>query len=235
MSLREGLVGLGRWLPTARIMQRYVPWAALVAAIVGGSWTLVTYRNDLAIQRVAATFDMHRQFRERFPNGSEVVDDLPLRTLAFTCRFLQAEIAAARLTVDEPRLPACDTIIPSDRRLIEPIADLMSESQRSALRQSLVSHLSTTAAPNWRRATEVRYFYRALTLCSRSQTCDGDIVVALFGPDMLGFVNAVCVYLDSVDAQWQADLKAILALLDEAKWQPVGPTRQSIVFCDRFR
>jgi hypothetical protein len=196
---RRLMTGLATYFPTKAASDRLLPYVTLLAAALGAVIALIQYGNNLAIARVTATMELHKQYlSETFAKAREEFDSLEQKLAASIvrtrCNFIKAAGEKGELPAARGVTPDCNNLTDADRAKLSTIK--LEGNQRQALRQLIFS------APNVAKLNEeidattrlgqLELFFRSIVVCVQQHNCNGETAVALFAHDMTSFVNATC-------------------------------------------
>jgi len=233
---------IAKVLPPIHVTERITPWLTLLAAGVAAYWAIFQYQDQLDIQRVATTLDLHRQYRMQFPEGVSELFQNPRQKegvvseiVGVQCRYL-AEISSG------PQLPdpcgATGTIDPAAMTLR--MSDLTA-SERLALSDEIEKAIALRddLQPDGSKVEAMMAFNLSISVCVDQGTCDADTVTALFLREIILFLNNTCVALHR-DAVLTADSRNLANFIRRIRGQSppywsVDPKQQQPFFCSYLR
>lgn len=204
MKTRRFVTSLSAKLPPRHVTDRIIPWAALIASLVGGVWTLASWRSEVQARRVEATLEFLVLYQERFDPEVGTYG----KTLSAFEHALENAVVAARC--------AATTAAARGGELVSPglaafeCAELGSESadasfaamtkeagpwagMRDAIRAELAPRVAEIAASGEYSfiAAEITFLH-ALASCVDRGNCDEPTAAALFYVPIVRALNASC-------------------------------------------
>ena len=238
---RPLITRLAAAFPPKSVSDRLLPYVTLVLAVAAGTSALVQYGNNLAIARVSASLDLHKQFlSETFQKAKKefAAFDENVGAVAATarCEFIRNEVAKGALPAPAGVTLDCENLTDSMRIALQSI-DIVGE-QRTRLRDYVLSKVRDRLSGTDGLA-QLEIFFRSVIICVGRSNCDGETAAALFARDMVTFVNATCVFDPPIgqDDTTNDEIARFLVRWRVNKniyWNR-DPGREKLFACDRQR
>lgn len=222
---RAVVVALSKVFPPKYVSDRILPWTALLLATLGACSTITQYRNDVAIERVRATLEMHKAFRTEF------TDKPVLRQSSGTS--LRDEIFRVRCSVIGHF--DCEELTPDDKTKIDNYQ--LDTQQRAEVRRMLNEWRRQHMTLDTALASQYLQFFDAVRVCTLEENCDQDATIALFAKETTSYLNDVCIHVTEVGRK--ETLRLARFLLDNNVHKDIfwsdDKGRESLFICDYLR
>jgi hypothetical protein len=195
-AFRRFTSNLAKAFPTKATSDRFLPYATLTLAALGAGVALFQYANGLAISRVTATMELHKQylsetFRTSVNEFRSFNERVNAAALEARCDYIKAGATRGSLTLPQGVSLDCKSIDNSTRTVLD--AFNFEGEQRIQLREQALAAVRRLSSSSDTLA-QLDLFYRSIIICVKKSNCSGDTAVALFAREMVAFVNATCAF-----------------------------------------
>lgn len=217
---RSMIAATARRFPPKHLADRLLPWTALLAAVIGAWAALYQYSNDLAIERYKTTLDMHKQFRASNGDWYETLlvdakgvkvpfDQLVIGILTIRCKVYEQSIASHEMVVGTLSLPKCDHLKTQHHVALDKFNTFVPPAVKKVIRDQMNTFMARDFQIKRTRFFDMSRYMRALIICIDHKTCDDETAIALFGAEMIGFVNNACQFSNALGPEAIEDLRFI--------------------------
>jgi hypothetical protein len=194
--LRRYIAQFATAFPPKAVSDRLLPYVTLLLAVAGGVSALIQYSNGLAIARVTATMELHKQFlSETFRPAVKEFNEFNTRANQIApkarCEFIRDAIAKGEVSASSGTSLNCDKFDNATLTALDKVS--LTDAQRDRLREFALWRRREVNPP-WPSIDQLELFYRSLIVCVERNNCSGDTAAALFAREMVTFVNATCDY-----------------------------------------
>lgn len=209
--MRKGISLAARKLPPKHVVDRIMPWVALILSIVAGAFALYQYTSEIQSTKVLETIKLYREFVGSRPDTKSMFevqkslidlnDKLGSKIDKTRCSFIK-ELKEKNKIQTDIQTGNCDS-----EEIFTNLREVsLDNDQRRVLRENIIKIQNSYSTTNKIQLYRILGFYNSVVTCAKHNGCDENTITELFSEPIISFINAYCQVFEANAKKWGTDI-----------------------------